>query len=125
MFEGMTQKDYDELRAWVDSYKHLPPFLRDFHDQKDVFKLVGGGQSLDPAKEEISWLEGHCYTIDKFLWVMGMHGYTLQKCRAKKPFPDIHDAIQAKYDKETEAFKQMMEDNRKKNEDKKAEESHE
>ena len=122
MFENMTQKDYDELRAWVDKQKHLPPWLRDFHDQKDVFKTVGNGRSLDPTRKEISWLEGHCYVIDKFLWVMAMHGYTLQKCRAKKPFQDIQTSISEREEKETAAFKQMMEASKIAAENKKAEE---
>jgi hypothetical protein len=122
MFEGMTQKDYDELREFVDNYKHLPTFMRDFHDQKDVFKTVGSGKSPNPMNPTISVVDGMCYTIDKFLWVMAMHGYTLQKCRAKKPFQDIHESIKAREDKETEMFKQMMEASQIAAEAKKAEE---
>ncbi len=36
----MTEQEYQELKAWINSGKHLPPFLRDFHDQKDVFKTA-------------------------------------------------------------------------------------
>ena len=121
----MTQEDYDNLREFVDNHKHLPSFMRDFHDQKDLFKTIGSGKSPNPMNPTISVTDGMCYTIDNFLWVMAMHGYTLQKCRAKKPFVDIHHSISAREAKETSAFKQMLENASKKKEAEKVGESHE
>lgn len=116
MFENIAQKDYDEIKAWVKKQKHLPPFMRDFHDQKDLFKTIGS--TPHPIKGDISWIDGHCYTIDKFLWVMAFHGYTLQKCRAKKPFQDIHEAITERREKESEAFTKMLEEEKRKEKEK-------
>jgi len=79
----LTMEEYHEMKAWLKAGKHLPSFMRDFHDQKDLFKTVGGYDRDDPYPD-ISWIDGHTYTIDRFLWWMAAHGYTLQKCRAKK-----------------------------------------
>jgi hypothetical protein len=67
------------LRSWVDSGKHLPRWLRDFHDQKDVFKAC---EDVLGQQDGISWRDGHVYTIDRFLRFMAFHGYTLRRTRA-------------------------------------------
>jgi hypothetical protein len=112
MSEGITEKEYQELKDWINSKKHLPPFLRDFHDQKDVFKTIGGMKALHPFPE-YSWMDVHAISIDKFLWYMAYYGYTLQKTRTKKSFFNIDGAIKARQDKETESFKLMLEENKK------------
>ena len=77
--------------AWRAKCKHLPPFLRDFHAQKDIFKLVHhlAPPPVDAMVRQPTWVEGHCYVIDVFLWCMARHGYTLQRSRAQLPFEDI------------------------------------
>ena len=112
----MTEQEYQELKSWIDSGKHLPPFLRDFHDQKDVFKTIGGLDARPPFPA-YSWIDVHCIAIDKFLWYMAHYGYTLQKTRTKKTFMDMQGAIKARQDKETEAFKQILVDNKMKGND--------
>lgn len=91
----------------IDNYfktqKHLPPFLRDFHDQKDFFKAMHEYFAEQEAKHpnkypkgmirNTEWAEGMCYTIDRFLKFMMFHGYKLQKDRSKGPFFDIHQTI--------------------------------
>jgi len=62
--------------------EYLPEFMMDFHDQKDLFKAIydqyhGSHQVL----KDVSWVDGHQFTIDIFLWWMGNHGYKLQKIR--------------------------------------------
>ena len=108
----MTEKEFKELKDWIDSGKHLPPFLRDFHDQKDIFKTIGGLEARPPFPE-YSWMDVHVISIDKFLWNMAYYGYTLQKTRTKKTFVDMDEEIKAREDKETEAFKQMLAKNKK------------
>jgi hypothetical protein len=108
----MTEKEYSELKAWINSGKHLPTWLRDFHDQKDVFKTIGGLEARHPFPA-YSWVDVHAISIDKFLWYMAHYGYTLQKTRTKKKFLDMNGAIKARQDKETASFKQMLDDNRK------------
>ena len=107
----MDYKKEQQIRKWLKKQKHLPKFLRDFHDQKDVFKTIGGMQN--PPYQELSWIDGHCYSIDKFLWWMAVHEYTLQKCRAKQPFKNMRETIKAKEDKETEVFKKVLEKDKK------------
>lgn len=82
----MTPKEY------VESGKHLPRFLRDFHDQKDFFKMVDllyrtSEESLDMP----NWRESHCYVIDWFLWYLGQRGWTLQRSRANVEFKSMED----------------------------------
>lgn len=74
------------LDSWLKSGKYLPEFMRDFHAQKDLFKTmhnrIGEPQPNDLIKRP-SWIEGHCYVIDVFLWFMAKRGYTLQRTRKK------------------------------------------
>jgi hypothetical protein len=88
------------LREWLNSGKYLPWFLRDFHDQKEVFKRiqenvnrVAKEKKSDPFYE-INWTQAHVYVIDFFLWFMACHGYTLQKTRTKVEFSDIVDTME-------------------------------
>lgn len=77
--------------AWLESLQYLPPPLRDFHDQKEIFKAmheiidVQGHGYVDA----VNWRAGQCYVIDIFLWFMARRGYTLQRSRAKVPFRDL------------------------------------
>lgn len=90
-----------DLDQWLKSGKYLPEPLRDFHDQKDVFKAmhdlqkpaapsdaIGGHYSVD-------FITGQCYVIDRFLWFMAKRGYTLQRSRASLPFRDLAADVDA------------------------------
>lgn len=82
----------DQTTEWLDSGEYLPAPLRDFHDQKDLFKAMHEIIDVlghDYAKS-VSWRTGQCYVIDVFLWFMARRGYTLQRCRAQVPFRDLH-----------------------------------
>ena len=84
------------VKEWRRDGKYLPKFLRDFHDQKDIFKAIHqmtDVQGHEYAKD-ISWVAGQCYVIDIFLWCMARFGYTLQKTRTKLKFEDLHTVIQ-------------------------------
>ena len=82
------EKKYLEMEEWLDELKYLPEFLRDFHDQKEIFKhmheIYRGSDSLT-----VGWVDGQIYTIDCFLWYMASRGYTLQKSRKKVKFRDL------------------------------------
>ena len=75
------------METWLESGKYLPEFMRDFHDQKDLFKCIH--DRIEPSPDDISWAQGHIYVIDKFLWFMAKRGYTLQRNRSNLPFRDI------------------------------------
>lgn len=84
----MNRQDYCKKE------KHLPEFLKDFHGQKEIFKII---QSWGTDKNKFndmpnSWIDNHMYTIDYFLWAMALHGYKLQKIKSKEvEFLDINN----------------------------------
>lgn len=96
-------KLWDEF---INKQKHLPSFMRDFHDQKDLFKTVHDwlGKTNPETASKVSWVDGQCYVIDMFLKFMAAHGYTLQKCRAKQGFANLHERIKERKEREAEAF---------------------
>lgn len=95
----------DALEAWMKAGKYLPDVLRDFHDQKDVFKAMHDLQKpTDPADAisgaySLSFVTGQCYVIDRFLWFMARRGYTLQRSRASLPFRDLRADVSAATEK--------------------------
>lgn len=77
-------------------FKVVPKFMRDFHDQKDLFKAIHALYSKnEDNKIPGNWVDNHIFTIDFFLWFMAQHGYRLQKFKSKKfqQF-DIHETIE-------------------------------
>lgn len=85
----------DETTAWLKSLQYLPPPLRDFHDQKEVFKAMHQIINVDGHEyaRSVDWVTGQCYVIDIFLWFMARRGYTLQRSRASVPFRDLHEDL--------------------------------
>jgi len=95
----------DELTAWMKSGKYLPDVLRDFHDQKDLFKAMhdmqqpNGPSELEAGAFKLDFITGQCYVIDRFLWFMARRGYTLQRSRARLPFLDLSADVRAATEK--------------------------
>ena len=86
-----------KITEWRKKSQHLPKFMRDFHDQKDLFKMIHELTIIEPEalNKVISWMDGHIYVIDVFLWAMARFGYTLQKTSKKLDFEDIHETIES------------------------------
>lgn len=95
---------------WRRSGDYLPEFMRDFHDQKDLFKALqevversnekhGAHRSLNAT-----WTDYHIYSVDIFLWVMAGHGYTLQRSRRKFSFASVYDFIAASRERSSQAL---------------------
>lgn len=86
-------------KEYVESGHHLPAPLRDFHDAKDLFKLMHrryGSRSEGLFKyyeQSVNWVLGQCYVIDWFLWFMAQHGWTLQRSRSKVDFRNLDAAL--------------------------------
>lgn len=101
----------NQLRQWRDDQKHLPEFMRDFHNCKRLFRGISEYIVCDddhPANQ-VNWRQAHCYTIDVFLWFMAQHGFTLQRSRARQKFDDL-DALLDELEKERrQAFTVAME----------------
>lgn len=92
---------------WREEHKHLPPFMRDFHDQKDLFKAIH--QTMKDT-HGVDWVAGQIYVIDIFLWWMAKRGYTLQRNRTKLPFNDIQADIAAETKRRDDQFTAMLSD---------------
>src|SRR5690348_13663231 len=100
----------DQLRQWRSEQKHLPEFMRDFHNCKDLFKGIADYievESDHPAKD-VNWRQAHCYTIDVFLWFMAEHGFTLQRSRARQNFSDLDALLNTLNDLRRQAFTDAM-----------------
>lgn len=90
----MSRKSLD---AWMRDGDHLPEPLRDFHDQKDLFKAMHEIVQ-EPEYEHIkrpTCVEGQCYVIDVFLWFMARRGWTLQRTRRKGEYRDLDSDIES------------------------------
>ncbi len=95
----------------IESERYLPSFMRDFHDQKDIFKSISWwGQN---SKANIEWIKAHCYVIDIFLKFMALHGYTLQKSRTIEEAHSIEDTIKHVKDIETGSFNTILKERNK------------
>lgn len=97
----MTQQQYEKM---------LPDFMRDFHDQKDLFKAIHSLYSRNPDnKIPCNWVDNHVWTIDFFLWFMADHGYTLQKYRGKTfKACDIHKTIKDERDRKSDLISSIL-----------------
>jgi hypothetical protein len=94
--------------------KYLPKFMRDFHDQKDLFKAIEELYKNDEGFKRLNpnFRDSHIYTIDFFLWFMGQHGYKLQK--VKHPdckFYDIQETIKEMKDRRVKGFAAILQTN--------------
>lgn len=92
--------DESEREAWMKRGEYLPKPLRDFHDQKDLFKTIH--EMVENSREKrdgidytdgISWVAAQVYSIDFFLWFMARHGYTLQRSRKRVKFQDLDKTV--------------------------------
>jgi hypothetical protein len=114
--ENEIKENQREFFKWLERSEHLPPFLREFHDQKDVFKLIASrmhqDEDSDSMRDPISWVDAHIYTIDNFLRTMAEFGYTLQ--RSKKPivFNDVQEMIREQKKADSQRFATMLNSNK-------------
>lgn len=104
-----------ELKTYMDNNEHLPSFMKDFHDQKDLFKAIyeQWKDGKHEVLESVSWANAHIFTIDFFLWWMALHGYTLQKSRKKNvdfynPIETIEKCRNIRIGKSSEILKNAL-----------------
>lgn len=95
-----------ELSKWLESGEYLPFFMRDFHDQKDIFKAMH--HTIKNANQNGNARDGHIYVIDTFLWYMARCGYTLQRSRKRVEFKNFDDDIEKMKVDITKIFSEMM-----------------
>ena len=88
------------VAEWLNSGEYLPPPLRDFHDQKDLFKAIHqiiDVKAIDYTKD-MNFVTGQVYVIDVFLWFMARRGYTLQRTRRRGDFRSLEADVKAARD---------------------------
>lgn len=95
-----------KLAKWLESGEYLPEFMRDFHDQKNVFKAMHN--TITNANENGNPRDGHIYVVDTFLWYMARCGYTLQKSRKQVEFKDMDDDIERMRREFSEKFRNIL-----------------
>jgi hypothetical protein len=95
---------------WLKSGDYLPEPLRDFHDQKEVFKAMHSiiQEKPDAMIKRPTWIEGQCYVIDVFLWFMARRGYTLQRTRRRGSFRNLDDDVRAQTEARSSALNAML-----------------
>lgn len=100
----------DKRIQYMNELKYLPEFIQDFHDQKDLFKAIyQQWQDENEVLKKVNWVDAHVFTIDIFLWWMGLHGYKLQRIRSKSvDFPDPKDTIDFFSDKRRANFADIL-----------------
>ena len=104
----LSAADLQQLTEWRKTGAHLPPFMRDFHAQKDLFRYIDHLTAKRDEDHQTNWRDAQIYTIDAFLWCMARHGFTLQRCRATQPFDNLDDGIEAHKKLEREAFTNFL-----------------
>lgn len=109
----------ENLTKWRKEGKHLPDFLKDFHDQKDFFRFLH--EFTHPEEHEmvknINWQQSHAYAIDILLWSLSRFGWTLQRNRSNQKFDDLDAFIKIYTDKRNESFNNMLMSQIKKNQE--------
>jgi hypothetical protein len=112
-------RDIDmDFAEWLKSGTYLPEPMRDFHDQKRLFQIVGEMVTRRQAKERDSydralsdlpnWVSAHIYVVDFFLWFMATRGYTLQRSRKPFEFVNLDSDVSAFEERKAEMFRMEL-----------------
>lgn len=83
------------LQKWLENRQYLPPILRSFDTQKDLFKCIHSTMDVKRSVQNPpNWIDAQCYVIDVFLWYMAKRGYTLQRTKNPNVIPECRDLQQ-------------------------------
>lgn len=114
----MTTSRSRSPSEYVESSDHLPARFRDFHDQKDLFKLIDDSIDWDAREQRhgvadrLPWTAAQVYVIDIFLWWMAKRGWTLQRSRARVEFHDLDEELASKRDRDVDSLRSLLEGSR-------------
>ena len=106
-------------KEWLATGRHIPPFLRDFHDQKDIFKWIWRGIAEARQRNPVdgfdylagmTWTGAQVFVIDYFLWFMAVHGYTLQPTYPKRGFASWSESIREMKAEDAAAFRKILDE---------------
>ena len=100
----------EKVKQWRKAGKHYHPIMKDFHDAKELFKLIHTVTDVEGHEYcgDVSWVKGQCYVVDIFLWCMARYGYTLQKTRTKLDFDDLEADLKALRENQAESFASIL-----------------
>lgn len=99
-----------DYQQYNQEQKNLPDFMKDFHDQKDLFKCIQDWAARRETFKDLpnSWADNHVFVIDYFLWFMSIHGYKLQKIKSDIDFCDIHKTVSDFTDKRVKSLSLIL-----------------
>lgn len=109
--EIVNQKISGLAGKYRENARHLPVFMRGFHDQKILFNMINDlidSSEKDHILNTVNPYHAHIYTIDYFLFIMFKYGYSLQKSRMKFDFLSIEDDMKDYRNKQHQNFKNML-----------------
>ena len=118
----MTKNCEPNVSKYIKDNRHLPSFLKDFHDQKDFFKTLWEWQSRSKPKdmertglEAHTWVSQHIFTLDVLLRFLAFHVYKLEKIRRPKgmAFYDLPSSIKTCKDMEADMLQRMLKERQK------------
>ena len=98
----------NDLSKFLNDLEYLPRYIRDFHDQKDLFKCIHKLVAYEKSLDNLNWVNCHVYTIDFFLWFMARHGYTLQKSKKKIQFENLDTTLEQDKNERIENLKSIF-----------------
>lgn len=109
--EIINQKVSDIASKYRENARHLPSFMRDFHDQKLLFNMINSlidSSEKDHILNTVNPYYAHIYTIDYFLFIMFKYGYSLQKSRMKFNFLSIENDMKDYRSAQNQNFKNLL-----------------
>lgn len=96
----------EEVKSYQLSQEYMPERLRDFHAQKELFKVIH--ELVDTDKFGVNLFQAHCYVVDVFLWFMAAHGYTLQKSKKHIDFACLDETLKGQKNIRTDLFLKLF-----------------
>ena len=110
MVDVSEKKAPRTVAEWLRAEEHLPYFLKDFHDQKVVFRELEewGRNPSRPALYEVPAVCAQLYVMDVLLPWLAHHGYTVQRTRARLPFYNLSDTLRASRERFSARFARIF-----------------
>lgn len=86
----------EKKKKFIDEGLYLPEIFRDDKKRLKLMKIIKNIISENDHKnlQDLTIKNLHVLIVNKFLWLMAEHGYTLQKSRAEIDFSDLKSLIE-------------------------------
>ncbi len=83
-----SKKNDSNIEYYRKELKYLPDFIKDFHNQKDLFKIIHGWYNPHSIENEllkkITFRDGQIFIIDYVLWCLSKYGFKIQRNNIEK-----------------------------------------